>query len=145
MKPESDEALEMVAGWFRALSEPSRLKILRALDGGPQRITDLVEATGLGQTNVSRHVQALVAAGIKSSDAARGNTAVCRIIDRRSPNLCRTVCQGLVDRRRGSRRWNKGLSRVQQNRSMDFQSMSGVAAVREGRLPARRQGTKLRC
>lgn len=97
MKPESDEALEMVAGWFRALSEPSRLKILRALDGGPQRITDLVEATGLGQTNVSRHVQALVAAGIVER-RREGNTAVCRIIDPTITELCRTVCQGLVDR-----------------------------------------------
>ena len=60
LPPVSDEALSLIASWFRTLAEPSRLKILRALEeGGELNISELVEATGLTQANVSRHVQSL--------------------------------------------------------------------------------------
>ena len=61
LPPVSDEALALIASWFRTLAEPSRLKILRALEEGEKNITELVAATGLTQANVSRHVQSLAA------------------------------------------------------------------------------------
>jgi hypothetical protein len=45
LPPVSDEALALIASWFRTLAEPSRLKILRALEEGELNITELVEAT----------------------------------------------------------------------------------------------------
>ena len=40
----------------RALAEPSRRDILESLRFGPKSVTDLVEATGLKQPNVSNHL-----------------------------------------------------------------------------------------
>ena len=53
------ELLGLIAERFRALAEPARLQILNALRGGEKTVTQLVEETGLGQANVSKHLQVL--------------------------------------------------------------------------------------
>jgi DNA-binding transcriptional ArsR family regulator len=53
------QLLELIAERFRALGEPARLRILDELRGGERTVTELVEATGLGQANVSKHLQYL--------------------------------------------------------------------------------------
>jgi DNA-binding transcriptional ArsR family regulator len=95
--PVSDEALEMIASWFRALGEPSRLRILRALEAGEMSITDLVTATGLTQANVSRHAQALAQAGMISR-RKEGLSTICAIADPAIIALCDTVCSNLQAR-----------------------------------------------
>lgn len=60
------ELLAMVAGRFRALAEPARLGILHALEHGPLTVTELVQRTGLGQGNLSKHLQQLHASGFLS-------------------------------------------------------------------------------
>jgi DNA-binding transcriptional ArsR family regulator len=57
------ELLAMVAGRFRALAEPARLGILHTLEAGPLTVTELVQRTGLGQGNLSKHLQQLHATG----------------------------------------------------------------------------------
>ena len=57
------EVIELVAERFRALAEPARLHIMQALRGGEQTVGELVEATGLGTANVSKHLQLLHGAG----------------------------------------------------------------------------------
>jgi DNA-binding transcriptional ArsR family regulator len=57
------EKIELVAERFRALAEPARLHIMTALRGGERTVGDLVEATGLGTANVSKHLRVLSAAG----------------------------------------------------------------------------------
>lgn len=59
----SAEMIELVAERFRALAEPARLHIMQALRAGEQSVGALVEATGLGTANVSKHLQLLHAAG----------------------------------------------------------------------------------
>jgi len=93
----SDEALALIASWFRVLSEPSRLKILRSLEDGEKNITELVAATALTQANVSRHVQSLVDAGIVGR-RREGLMAVCFISDPNITELCDTVCSNLQKR-----------------------------------------------
>ena len=95
--PVSDEALAMIASWFRTLSEPSRLKILRTLEEGEKNITEIVEATGLTQANVSRHVQSLVDAGMVGR-RREGLTAICFISDPSITELCDNVCNNLMKR-----------------------------------------------
>ncbi len=95
--PVSDEALELIASWFRVLSEPSRLRILRSLEEGEKNITELVNATKLTQANVSRHVQSLVDAGMVGR-RREGLTAVCFIADPSISELCATVCGNLQKR-----------------------------------------------
>ena len=95
--PVSDEARALIASWFRVLSEPSRLKILRSLEESEKNITELVSATGLTQANVSRHVQSLVDAGMVGR-RREGLTVICFIADPTISQLCDTVCSNLQQR-----------------------------------------------
>ena len=57
------EVLTMIAERFKALGEPARLQLLRCLQGGELSVNELVEETGLGQANVSKHLQLLYGMG----------------------------------------------------------------------------------
>ena len=57
------EKIELVAERFRALAEPARLNIMNALRAGEQTVGELVEETGYGTANVSKHLRVLHAAG----------------------------------------------------------------------------------
>ena len=59
----SAEVVGLIAERFKALSEPARLEILLSLGGGEKTVTQIVEESGLGQANVSKHLQSLHAAG----------------------------------------------------------------------------------
>jgi ArsR family transcriptional regulator len=98
LPPVTNEAMALIDSWFRTLAEPSRLKILRALEDAVElTISGLVEATGLSQANVSRHVQSLVDAGMVAR-RREGLTAVCYISDPGVTEICETVCSNLVSR-----------------------------------------------
>jgi ArsR family transcriptional regulator len=60
----TDAELEKVAGQFRLLAEPMRLKILQALCVRPLTVGEIVAATGATQSNISRHLALLKSAGI---------------------------------------------------------------------------------
>lgn len=62
----SPALLHELAERFRALGEPARLRLLSALRRGERSVSNLVETTGLGQANVSKHLQQLLAAGFIS-------------------------------------------------------------------------------
>lgn len=59
----SPEMIALVAERFRALAEPARLHLMQALRRGEQTVGELVETTGLGTANVSKHLQLLHGAG----------------------------------------------------------------------------------
>lgn len=50
------QLLELIAGRFKILAEPMRLRILSALRSGEKTVTELVDETGAGQANVSKHL-----------------------------------------------------------------------------------------
>ena len=60
----SSQALATVAEYFKVLSEVSRLQVLCSLKSGEKNVTEIIEATGLGQANVSKHLKVLTQAGI---------------------------------------------------------------------------------
>ena len=62
-KPLTPQMIELVAERFRALAEPARLHIMQALRAGERTVGELVETTGFGTANVSKHLQLLHAAG----------------------------------------------------------------------------------
>jgi DNA-binding transcriptional ArsR family regulator len=95
-----DEALELVAARFRLLGDASRLRLLRALMDGEHSVQELVEASGLSQTNVSRHLGLMRREGVVAR-RAEGNRAVYSIADPTLRRLCRTVCGGLSERMAG--------------------------------------------
>lgn len=95
----SDDALALIAGRFKALSEPSRLKLIIALERGERTVTDLVAATGLAQANVSRHLQTLAEAGILAR-RKEGLTVIYAIADPAIFDLCDRVCGDVQKRLR---------------------------------------------
>lgn len=96
----SDAALELVAARFRALAEPSRLRLIRQLEQhGESNVTSLLAATGLSQANASRHLQTLTEAGILGR-RREGLHVIYFIADPQIPELCALVCGGLERRLR---------------------------------------------
>jgi len=51
--------LAPAAALFRSLADPTRLVIVLRLATGPARVTDLVQALGLAQSTVSKHLACL--------------------------------------------------------------------------------------
>lgn len=93
----SDAAMELIAARFRALSEPTRLKLLMALEEGEKNVTELVRLTAGTQTNVSRQLGALVTAGLLARRKS-GLSVFYRIADPGIFDLCRHVCASLQKR-----------------------------------------------
>ena len=59
------ESAAEYAGWFRCLSDPTRIQILNLVARADQPVTvgQIVGAVGKSQSTVSRHVQVLAADG----------------------------------------------------------------------------------
>jgi ArsR family transcriptional regulator, cadmium/lead-responsive transcriptional repressor len=53
------KSIEIQAKLFRGFSDPSRLAILDTLRNGPLTVGEIVETTGLTQSNVSNHLGCL--------------------------------------------------------------------------------------
>lgn len=87
----SDGALELIAARFRVLGEPSRLKLIRALEAGERSVSDLMQQTELTQANTSRHLQSLFRAGILGR-RKEGLSVIYFIADPGIFELCRHVC-----------------------------------------------------
>jgi ArsR family transcriptional regulator len=60
----TDAELDKVAGQFRMLGEPMRLKILQALCVEPLTVNEIVAATGATQSNISKHLALLTSSGV---------------------------------------------------------------------------------
>ena len=58
------DAVALKAKLFRGLADTSRLRVMEALRGGPRRVSQVVEATGLSQPNVSAHLACLYECGL---------------------------------------------------------------------------------
>jgi DNA-binding transcriptional ArsR family regulator len=62
--PLPDDLVELIAERFRALSEPTRIKLLDRLREGEATVLELTELTGTTQQNVSKHLGVLQRAAI---------------------------------------------------------------------------------
>lgn len=87
-------ALELIASRFRALSEPVRLRLLNLLMQRENTVGQLVEASGSGQANVSKHLAVLREAGMIGM-RKEGLTTVCYIADPIVKELCDMMCSRL--------------------------------------------------
>lgn len=92
----------LVAARFKALSEPARLDILAALMHGERTVGELIEATGLGQANISKHLQLLHALGFVSR-RKEGLFVSYGLADKTVVKLCDIMC-GRVEAEARSRR-----------------------------------------
>lgn len=83
--------VELLADRFKALGEPARLGILSELRNGELTVSDLVERTGLGQANVSKHLQYLHALGLVSR-RKDGLFVYYRLADENVFRVCEIMC-----------------------------------------------------
>ncbi len=85
------DLLSLIAERFKALAEPARLQILHALRGGEMTVGELVEDTGFGQANVSKHLQLLY--GLKFVNRRKDGLHVYyALADKSVFELCDTMC-----------------------------------------------------
>jgi DNA-binding transcriptional ArsR family regulator len=93
----SGPALTLVAQRFRALSDPTRLRILQTLFDGELSVQEIGDRVGTTQANVSRHLAGLIDQGILSR-RREGLYAYYSIADPSIFALCDLVCNSLAAR-----------------------------------------------
>lgn len=88
----TDEDLKILSCIFKILSEVSRLKILRSLMDGEKCVTDIINATGLMQANVSKQIKIMQKAGIVDCRPV-GLQRFYRIVNPVIVEICKTICK----------------------------------------------------
>jgi DNA-binding transcriptional ArsR family regulator len=91
------DTLEAIAGRFKVLAEPARLLVLNQLRDGPLNVTELMDATGLNQANLSKHLQLLHAHGFVAR-RRDGLFVVYELADKSVFSLCDIMCAQLERR-----------------------------------------------
>ena len=95
----TDEQLVEIAEKFKALSEPSRLAVLRRLMEGEAAVGEIAEDIGQGQPNVSRHLAALRRAEFVAG-RRDGQSIYYSISDPIVVKLCELMCGPPKNKRR---------------------------------------------
>jgi DNA-binding transcriptional ArsR family regulator len=83
--------LEFVAGRFKLLADPTRLRILHILQNGERTVSEVLELAGTTQANISKHLGALSRAQMISR-RKEGNNAFYAITDPVIFELCDLMC-----------------------------------------------------
>ena len=93
--PLTPDAAELIAARFRALSDPTRLRIVDLLRNRDEAsVGELTEALGGSQQNVSKHLSALLAGGFVAR-RKQGTSSLYRIADPGVHEICDGVCAGI--------------------------------------------------
>ncbi len=93
--PLNPEAAELIARRFRALADPTRLRILDHLRNHDEAsVGEITETLGASQQNVSKHLSALHAEGFVTR-RKRGTSSLYRIADPGVHELCDGVTAGI--------------------------------------------------
>lgn len=88
------EVLALIAERFKGLAEPARLTILNCLRAGELSVSELVEESGLGQANVSKHLQVLNSLGFVKR-RKDGLFVYYALADKSVFQLCDIMCSRL--------------------------------------------------
>ncbi|MGD1048933.1 MAG: metalloregulator ArsR/SmtB family transcription factor [Candidatus Krumholzibacteriaceae bacterium] len=94
---ESRFPFELVARRLKALADCSRLSVLQSLCDGEKSVTELVERTGLGQTNVSKHLRILKADGFVLARRNRRNI-IYRVSGTLHEEICTLICRSMKEK-----------------------------------------------
>lgn len=82
-----EQVFDLQARLCQAMSSPVRIRVLHTLRDGPQRVSDIAEATGLGAGQVSRHVAVLKTCGLVAVER-QGREVVYRIANPKIAEIC---------------------------------------------------------
>ena len=85
------ELFALVAERFRAFAEPNRLQILHVLRLREHTVSELVEETGIGQPNLSKHLQQLLSCGLVAR-RKEGLYTHYSLADRDVLKMCDLMC-----------------------------------------------------
>ena len=98
----NDAELDRVAQQFRVLGETMRLKILQVICSRPLTVSEIVTATGASQSNVSKHLSLLAAAGVitRQKDA---QFVYYKLSDPLTMKLCELVHSQVFEQKRSER------------------------------------------
>ncbi|PWH14513.1 MAG: transcriptional regulator [Anaerolineae bacterium] len=91
---------ELKAKLFRGFSDPSRLAILEALRDGALTVSEIVQATGLTQSNVSNHLGCLRDCGLVTAEQ-QGRFVRYALSDERVGQLLRLADELLAEVAKG--------------------------------------------
>lgn len=91
------ETVRAVADRLKVLSEAARLSVLNELRFGARNVSELIEATGLNQANLSKHLQLLHAHGFVAR-RREGLFVIYELADPSVFELCDIIC-GQLKRR----------------------------------------------
>ncbi|MGV1048507.1 MAG: ArsR/SmtB family transcription factor [Solirubrobacterales bacterium] len=93
--PLTPDAAELIARRFRALSDPTRLRILDLLRRQDEAsVGEITEALGGSQQNVSKHLAALHGEGFVAR-RKRGTSSMYRIADPGVHQICDGISSGI--------------------------------------------------
>ncbi|MBI4760203.1 MAG: ArsR/SmtB family transcription factor [Chloroflexota bacterium] len=93
-------AIDIQAKLFRGFADPSRLSILETLRDGAATVSEIVEATGLSQSNVSNHLACLRDCGLVTAHQ-QGRFVYYELSDPRVGQLLTLADQLLADVAKG--------------------------------------------
>ncbi len=101
--PLTDPMISEVSVLFSALGDISRLKVLRALlgTGEPLSQGDVAKSAGLSQANASKHLACLVRSGLVRREP-EGNVVYFSLVQPMVSNLCDLVCGHVSTRAKSS-------------------------------------------
>ena len=108
------KSIEIQAKLFRGFSDPSRLSILDALRGGALTVTEIVEATGLTQSNVSNHLACLRDCGLVVTEQ-EGRFVYYQLSDKRVGKLLNLADELLADVTKGFYECTRYNTKVSKN------------------------------
>lgn len=97
MHPLSNALVELVAERFRALGDPTRIRLLDRLRDGEATVGDLTAGIGTTEQNVSKHLGVLHRVGLVGRRRA-GSFSYYSVADEQVFALCEIVC-GSLERR----------------------------------------------
>jgi len=93
---ETPAPVDLVAKYFRALGDPTRVRLLEILDEGELSVSELVERLGLPQPKVSKHLACLRWCGFVATRRAH-RTVYYRVADARVSEVVALGRQLLAD------------------------------------------------
>ena len=94
------KSIEIQAKLFRGFSDPSRLAILEILQNGALTVSEIVEGTGLTQSNVSNHLACLRDCGLVIAQQ-KGRFVYYELGDKRVGKLLALADELLADVAKG--------------------------------------------
>ncbi len=94
--PLNPDAAELIARRFRALADPTRLRIIDLLRNRDEAsVGEIADQVGGSQQNVSKHLSALLAEGFVAR-RKQGTSSLYRIADPGVHEICEGVSAGIA-------------------------------------------------